>query len=266
MNKRYFPHDFDAFTDPKIQNIMVDFGVAGYGAFWYIVELLYQNDGVLPLSQHKAIAFALHLECKDIASIIQDYNLFENDGENFWSRSVNERVERMKKVSESRRNSAVSRWNPTNNNNESKSNANALQLVGKNKSKNKNILLEGENGKSQSESINYQEIVDLWVRHCPELSKPTKMTDTRREKIRIRLGEMGKTIADQFITLETVFMKIGESDFCNGKNDRGWKADFDWVFKNESNWVKVMENKYANKTGAKSESSSVNDIWNHGTN
>ena len=92
------------------------------------------------------------------------------------------------------------------------------------------------------------------------------MTDKRREKIRIRLAEMGKTRADQIITLETVFIKIGESDFCNGKNERGWKADFDWVFVNESNWVKVIENKYINKTPGRASASTtasqnVNGIW-----
>ncbi len=261
MNKRYFPHDYDAFSDPKIQNIMVDFGVTGYGAFWYIVEQLYQNDGVLPLSQHKAFAFALHLECKIIASIIQDYNLFENDGENFWSNAVNARVDRMKKVSESRRLSAANRWNLSNSNSESKSNAKAMQMHG-NINININNNKEGENGKNdEMESIDYSEIVGLWMKHCPELAKPTKMTDTRREKIRIRMAEMGKTRADQLITLETVFIKIGESEFCNGNNDRGWKADFDWVFKNESNWVKVIENKYANKTGKSAASQDVNELW-----
>lgn len=261
VTKRYFPHDYDAFSDPKIQNIMVDFGVTGYGAFWYIVEQLYQNDGVLPLSQYKAFAFALHLDCKIIASIIQDYNLFENDGENFWSNAVNARVDRMKKVSELRRSSAASRWNSSNSNSESKSNANAEQKHG-NINININNIKEGENGQNdESESINYAEIVNLWVRNCPELARPTKMTDTRRDKIRIRLAEMGKTRADQLATIETVFAKIGESEFCNGNNDRGWKADFDWVFKNESNWVKVIENKYANKTGKNAASQDVNELW-----
>ena len=262
MNKRYFPHDYDAFADPKIQKLMVKFGATGYGAFWHIVEQLYQNDGVLPLTNVDAIAFALHLDCTCIASIIQDFNLFENDGQNFWSKSVNARIERIKKVSESRRTSAASRWNSVNLSN---SNANAMQKPG-----NININIKENNireGKKESvEPIDYNEIVNLWTRHCPELSKPTKMTDKRREKIRIRLAEMGKTRADQIITLETVFIKIGESDFCNGKNERGGKADFECVFVNESNWVKVIENKYINKTPGRASASTtasqnVNGIW-----
>lgn len=262
MNKRYFPHDYDAFTDPKIQKLMVKFGATGYGAYWHIVEQLYQNDGVLPLSNVDAIAFALHLECTCVASIIQDFNLFENDGQNFWSKSVNARIERIKKVSESRRTSAASRWNS---NNSTNGNANALQKpVNINRNINENILREGE--KEPVESIDYNAIIGLWVKHCPELSKPTKMTDKRRDKVRIRLSEMGKTRAEQIATLETVFTKIGASDFCNGKNERGWKADFDWVFVNESNWVKVIENKYINKASGRATTSTaasqnINDIW-----
>lgn len=265
MNQRYFSHDFDAFGDPKIQSVVARFGVAGYGAFWYIVERLYQNDGILPLSQVDAIAYALHLECKCIASIIQEFNLFENDGKNFWSNSVNERVERMKRVSESRRRSSLTRWNSANSNDENESNANALQMDGKYKYKRKIDIKEsnkektGETPDAEEPKIDYSHIVELWVSNCPNLAKPTKMTDTRRAKLRTRLAEMGKTRDEQMTVLEQVFKKIGESSFCNGENNRGWKADFDWIISNDSNWVKVIENKYANN--AAGGASNVNDIW-----
>lgn len=47
--------------------------------------------------------------------------------------------------------------------------------------------------------------------------------------------------------LEEVLLKASKSDFLLGKNDRGWKMDFDWVIANDTNWVKVMEGKYDNK-------------------
>ena len=71
-------------------------GDCGYVGLWLFVVQLYQNDGVLPLTNVDAIAFALHLDCTCIASIIQDFNLFENDGQKFWSKSVNARIERIK--------------------------------------------------------------------------------------------------------------------------------------------------------------------------
>lgn len=44
-----------------------------------------------------------------------------------------------------------------------------------------------------------------------------------------------------------VFKNVAMSDFCNGKNDRSWKADYDWIIKS-ANFIKCLENKYCNKT------------------
>jgi len=42
--------------------------------------------------------------------------------------------------------------------------------------------------------------------------------------------------------IETV-KKMAASKFCNGTNDRRWKADFDFLLKPET-WLKVNEGKY----------------------
>jgi hypothetical protein len=48
-----------------------------------------------------------------------------------------------------------------------------------------------------------------------------------------------------------VLERVKESAFLNGDNDRGWTADFDWIFK-PTNFVKILEGKYGNnKTGSK---------------
>lgn len=47
--------------------------------------------------------------------------------------------------------------------------------------------------------------------------------------------------------LSKILNKAQYSDFLRGKNDRGWKMDFDWLISNDTNWVKVMEGKYDNK-------------------
>jgi hypothetical protein len=43
-----------------------------------------------------------------------------------------------------------------------------------------------------------------------------------------------------------VIRTAGESQFLNGANDRGWKADFDWVLK-PSSFLNILEGKYNNK-------------------
>lgn len=116
--KFFFSHDLDARNDPKIVDLMREHGLAGVGAFWCIVEQLHQSpDGRIPLDQCASIAFALHVDCKFIASVIQEFNLFKNDGTFFWSESVDKRREKRVSISEKRKNAANARWN----------NANALQ-------------------------------------------------------------------------------------------------------------------------------------------
>ena len=99
------------------------------------------------------------------------------------------------------------------------------------------------NIKKYSPKGEYKEIADMWHSICTSLPKVRMITDARRAKIKTRLGEFGD---DPMATLRTIFEKIQASDFCKGDNDRHWQADFDWVFENDTNWVKVVEGKYDN--------------------
>ena len=56
--------------------------------------------------------------------------------------------------------------------------------------------------------------------------------------------------------LENVFRSIVDSDFLMGKNDRRWAADFDWIFQNKSNWLKVLEGRYQNRDARQDNSKS----------
>lgn len=44
--------------------------------------------------------------------------------------------------------------------------------------------------------------------------------------------------------------KVAESNFCNGENDRGWRADFDFFLRPDT-VAKIMEGKYDNRNSAK---------------
>ena len=98
---------------------------------------------------------------------------------------------------------------------------------------------EGQGGKSKgqkNEDINY-----LWNTMCsPPLPKVEKLTNSRKAKIKTRLSEMGNDTEK----LKEVFQKIKKSPFLTGENDRSWKATFDWIMDNDSNWVKVIEGVY----------------------
>ena len=100
-------------------DLMCVHGMAGIGVFWCIIEQLYQSGGKLPIANYKSIAFALHVECTLVASVVQDFSLFQNDGTMFWSESVMKRMNKKRDVSEKRKQAANARWN---------NNANAMQM------------------------------------------------------------------------------------------------------------------------------------------
>lgn len=89
-------------------------------------------------------------------------------------------------------------------------------------------------------------VVDLWHTLCPSFGRLIKVSDQRKHKILIRLTEMGSG-EKAFDVLTVVFTKLEASKFCKGDSNGGWKATFDWLFTNGSNWVKVYEGNYDNK-------------------
>jgi uncharacterized protein YdaU (DUF1376 family) len=117
----FFSHDYNARQDPKMQEVLMDYGVAGIGIYWCIIEQLYEQGGRIALASIKAIAFALHVSQDDVRSIVLNYGLFDNDGEAFWSPSVERRLEERAAKTERRANAASKRW--VKNTNETKNDA-----------------------------------------------------------------------------------------------------------------------------------------------
>ncbi len=71
------------------------------------------------------------------------------------------------------------------------------------------------------------------------IPKITKIEGKRKTALLARLREHGRQ------SLGTVVKNAAVSDFLNGKNNRAWVANFDWIFK-PSNFVKVLDGNYAN--------------------
>lgn len=67
-----------------------------------------------------------------------------------------------------------------------------------------------------------------------------KLSDTRKKHLKARLKDCGGIEG-----WKSAVYKLESSDFCKGKNDRGWKADFDFIIR-ESSFIKLMEGKYEN--------------------
>jgi len=93
--------------------------------------------------------------------------------------------------------------------------------------------------KEKSKPKDIQEIVDLYNDICVSLPKVRSVTDKRKKAIQ-SLFKKGYFI-DQFAE---VFNIANSSDFLTGKNDRGWKADLDFLLR-EDKFVKTLEGGYS---------------------
>ncbi|MGA6117454.1 Lin1244/Lin1753 domain-containing protein [Sphingobacterium anhuiense] len=123
----YFSHDYGSRNDPKLVKVLMRLGQEGKGVYWDLVEMLYEQGGYLMLSDCDSYAFALRTSEQCIASLINDFGLFENDGEKFWSNSVLNRLDKREAKSLKAKQSALKRWNKADSNaNASKNYANAL--------------------------------------------------------------------------------------------------------------------------------------------
>lgn len=123
-NSFYFSHDTGARNDPKLQKVLMKLGHEGKSVFWDLVEMLYEEGGYLKISEFDNYAFALRTDETCIATLVNSFGLFENDGEKFWSNSVLRRINQQEEKSKKATESALKRWEKAN---ALKSDTNALK-------------------------------------------------------------------------------------------------------------------------------------------
>ena len=100
---------------------------------------------------------------------------------------------------------------------------------------------EGKEGKGKKGMGDLPKEVEFWNQNCDGLPKALAVNDDRMKRIRGRRQ-------DPFwvANFEHAVVRVTKSEFCCGKNDRKWRADFDWML--QPNVVaKIMEGKYDNR-------------------
>ena len=143
----YFSHDANAKDDPKIIKLRMEMGWEGYGLFWGLIELLRNQPDYRMQKHYSSIAYALQTQDDKIKMLVNDFDLFIQDGDLFWSDSLLKRMELKEIKSDKMRNAANKRWGKDEDAKamqmHSKSNAEAMQLKErKGKETKENILTE----------------------------------------------------------------------------------------------------------------------------
>lgn len=97
-NTYYFSHDFHARKDPKCIALIKDFGMSGYGLYWSLVEMLYEQGGKFKKfpSLYSALSHEFGLRenvfTKQIEAMLHKYELLLSDENYIWSDAVLRRL------------------------------------------------------------------------------------------------------------------------------------------------------------------------------
>ena len=232
----YFSHDTNARNDEKILCLRADYGITGYGAFWVLIEMMFENQNTQLSHNHvKGIAYSLNMEVELLTNIINsciEYGLFVSDGDNFWSESLRTRkgtyinkrekkVEAGLKSAEARRLKALENSEQTSDfaeqdSNLAQTNGNYAKALLEQNSNTSDVMFE-QNLNSVPTELN---------------SEPTKSNKLKESKVKEKeifnssppkseISEEGKEFAGFFKELLPPTQKVTDSDLKN------WGDTFD---------------------------------------
>ena len=261
-NGQYFPHDYLALDDTKIQDMLFDVGGVGYGIFWALIEALYQERGKYPLSSVKYIAYKVHADLEVTIKVIKEYGLFEFDEKYFWSESQLRRQKLREEISESKRKGGRARAEKNNQMQEHDlANADGESAnAGKEK---ENKIKEKDKGNDiidggvlfpdvlppVEQPIDPRVIFNMWNKIVDETGarfpKLKLLTESKRTHINARLQEF-KKYGKPLDIAEKVIRKACASQFLNNAS---W-ANFKWIFCYKDNWDKIYEGDYDDRPAA----------------
>jgi len=99
----YFSHDSNARSDERILAVRAKYGAKGYGIYFMIIEMLREANAQRLLKHYSSIAYGLHEQTEDVQDIVENFNLFEIDGDYFFSPSLKKRMIKKEEINEKRR-------------------------------------------------------------------------------------------------------------------------------------------------------------------
>ena len=254
-NAEYFTHDADMRNDVKIKALRRKFKHTGYAIWCFLLEVFTDSDffeiewNEINIELFSADFDISPEELSDIVDYCVKIELLTLSSEGkLYSKNQKRRFELLISKREKDRRIITEKKGKT-----------------EKKEKRENGVFGGENPHSKvkeskvkdiNKTINisnlsyppYQEnkIVELWNSTCIDYAKVIKLTDARKNKIRVRMGEFASDPEQQIEVVKKIFEKMQDSKFLRGDNRNGWKASFDWIFENSKNWVKVLEGNYDN--------------------
>jgi hypothetical protein len=230
---KWIKHYHNASSSIKLQNLVERLGVEGYGRYWLLLELLcekYEGDELVIDVHFKEISTKIQInwakKLEDFLRILEEFSLisFEISGKIYKIEAPILWKLKQKDFKRERQQSV----------------ADAPKPPLREKSKEKRVKRKDNTPlPPKGGELPLEVYVDVWNIAAKNswLPRVEKLTEKRRKLLRAAVKEM-----PEFQHWADSLQELMLSDFHSGKNDRGWKADFDWfVQPTKHNYLKFYE-------------------------
>ena len=87
---------------PEVMRARVEHGIAAYGIYVALMQLLEEDDDHKLPKDYSIIAYEMRTDASVVQSVVENFNLFEVEEEFFYSKELSETIEQSRKVSEAR--------------------------------------------------------------------------------------------------------------------------------------------------------------------
>jgi hypothetical protein len=106
----YFPHDYNARHDPKLEQLRLEIGPVGDGIYWDLVEMMYEQHGCLKIKDIPLFAKILNTTAELVEKVVKNSELFTLNGHFFYSESLTRRLKHINTKRRKAKASAKKRW------------------------------------------------------------------------------------------------------------------------------------------------------------
>ena len=228
---KYFIHDTNARNDEKVTLLFIEFGYEGVGLFYSILEILAAQEkpvaeNVLKsqLKIKKKLEKQLNFMYKIEILSIRNGDVFN---ENLLSFSKKYQIKKEKTREK------VSEWRDKQKDTKTVTSYKHIRNAPKVK------LSKVKESKVNINNEDAQKIIKIYNDVCTQLPPVQKLTKTRETTLNIKIKEYS------LAQIGDVIQNAADSKFLNGENNKGWVANFDWIFKS-ANFIKILEGNYKN--------------------
>lgn len=235
---KWFKHFTDNHRGQSIQTLLDEHGHTGLSCYWILVELcaekLERSDDNLETENcvfgfhQRILASAMRLKVFKIKELLNSYQTLSLLKVTYSESIINVEMPILLDLLEYGQKKAIQRRNKT------------VSDRAQEKEEDK----EKETYKETEKEIALHPLILLWNNYAPKLSKVNKSNSNRNKKINALWSQ---NTPEEWCA---VISRINASDFCIGKNDRNWKATFDWLLQPDV-YLKVSEGKYDNRTSTR---------------